>query len=401
MKNNKGFSLVELIVVIAIMAILAAVAIPVFGQFITKAENASDADLLHNINYVFEAACMENGIDIKNVTAATWNKNDKKIEGIKVNGVGDTELTADIAASFVNHFELTDSEFINIKDIVFDVAKHEFVDPATADSVTLSYGGGVINISKEDLDNLKDSTFGDMGMAPLLGQLDEVAGIAATLDNALMNGIIESDDFRKSAAKALGINTNDADWDVQLSAKYNELLEDYFAKQNPPKTLAEASEQEKADAMAKIEANATVLYAANQTTQVMSPTDINNFLNAPSKQTIINNMDPNKTADPSLGLAQASLMCGLYTSYVNSSYGAGLSSSQKEVTVDNVLNAMEDDDFKAYLASEQGKKDKEGYLSSLNMISGSAQDPDAVSQLMINGFGDPELVGALNGTVGK
>ena len=36
MKNNKGFSLVELIVVIAIMAILAAVAIPTFGYSVNN-----------------------------------------------------------------------------------------------------------------------------------------------------------------------------------------------------------------------------------------------------------------------------------------------------------------------------------------------------------------------------
>ena len=56
MKNNKGFSLVELIVVIAIMAILAAVAIPTFAHFITKANQASDDELLHNINYIFTIA---------------------------------------------------------------------------------------------------------------------------------------------------------------------------------------------------------------------------------------------------------------------------------------------------------------------------------------------------------
>ena len=39
-KNNLGFSLVELIIVIAIMAILAGIAIPVLGVFIEKAEKS-------------------------------------------------------------------------------------------------------------------------------------------------------------------------------------------------------------------------------------------------------------------------------------------------------------------------------------------------------------------------
>lgn len=53
-KNNLGFSLVELIIVIAIMAILVAVAIPVLGVFIEKAKIANDkqavADIMYAIN---------------------------------------------------------------------------------------------------------------------------------------------------------------------------------------------------------------------------------------------------------------------------------------------------------------------------------------------------------------
>ena len=54
--NNKGFSLVELIVVIAIMAILAAVAIPTFSGFIKKANVASDTSFLNDAAYAAEIA---------------------------------------------------------------------------------------------------------------------------------------------------------------------------------------------------------------------------------------------------------------------------------------------------------------------------------------------------------
>ena len=56
MRNNKGFSLVELIVVIAIMAILAAVAIPTFATFIGKAQQASDVDFMAQIESAAELA---------------------------------------------------------------------------------------------------------------------------------------------------------------------------------------------------------------------------------------------------------------------------------------------------------------------------------------------------------
>ena len=56
MRNNKGFSLVELIVVIAIMAILAAVAIPTFAGFIGKANVASDISFMNDLEYAVELA---------------------------------------------------------------------------------------------------------------------------------------------------------------------------------------------------------------------------------------------------------------------------------------------------------------------------------------------------------
>lgn len=48
-KNNLGFSIVELIIVIAIMAILAAIAIPVFGVFIEKSKINNDKQLINDM----------------------------------------------------------------------------------------------------------------------------------------------------------------------------------------------------------------------------------------------------------------------------------------------------------------------------------------------------------------
>lgn len=54
MKNNKGFSLVELIVVIAIMAILAAVAVVGFSVYIPKAQQANDKQLVSDVTQAFD-----------------------------------------------------------------------------------------------------------------------------------------------------------------------------------------------------------------------------------------------------------------------------------------------------------------------------------------------------------
>lgn len=67
MKNNKGFSLVELIVVIAIMAILAAVAVVSYSVYIEKAHEANDQQYLDNLDYMAQLIATENQFELSDV----------------------------------------------------------------------------------------------------------------------------------------------------------------------------------------------------------------------------------------------------------------------------------------------------------------------------------------------
>ena len=58
MKNNKGFSLVELIVVIAIMAILIGVAVPVYSSYVEKSQKAADIQLVDEIIHALQIAAV-------------------------------------------------------------------------------------------------------------------------------------------------------------------------------------------------------------------------------------------------------------------------------------------------------------------------------------------------------
>ena len=64
MKNNKGFSLVELIVVIAIMAILAAVAVVSFSIYIEKAHESNDNQYLSNVKYFATLSATEHQFEL-------------------------------------------------------------------------------------------------------------------------------------------------------------------------------------------------------------------------------------------------------------------------------------------------------------------------------------------------
>ena len=64
-KSKKGFTLIELVVVIAILGILAAILIPVIGGFISRANRAAD---LANARNLFNSAAIY--IATENLTAA-------------------------------------------------------------------------------------------------------------------------------------------------------------------------------------------------------------------------------------------------------------------------------------------------------------------------------------------
>lgn len=59
MKNNKGFSLVELIIVIAIMAILVGVMAPQLIRYIEKTKESSDIQLLDTVKSAVTTAVMD------------------------------------------------------------------------------------------------------------------------------------------------------------------------------------------------------------------------------------------------------------------------------------------------------------------------------------------------------
>ena len=95
MKNNKGFSLVELIVVIAIMAILAAVAIPTFATFITKANVAADEDFANGVKYAVNLALTADGDEAATITVE-MNNNGQGVKTLTYTLVGETNTSYEV-----------------------------------------------------------------------------------------------------------------------------------------------------------------------------------------------------------------------------------------------------------------------------------------------------------------
>lgn len=61
LKNNKGFSLVELLIVIAIMGVLAVIAFNMFGGVLTNSKKRADDQLAKNIEKAVLTYCLDSG----------------------------------------------------------------------------------------------------------------------------------------------------------------------------------------------------------------------------------------------------------------------------------------------------------------------------------------------------
>lgn len=368
-KMTAGFTLVELIVVIAILGILAGVGTVGYSGYIKKANMAADQQLLGYVNQAFAAACLENGKDAVSLRSGVGlDLNSDKTVDV------DSLTPADYQDEFTKYYAGNESS-------AFKVATGLYFSDGMfkiAEDIALTFYGSQVSISSGDVAALKGSGFmsENIGIDGLTEKMNDVTDFAAEMlgSRADVQAILTKPAFLTFAGEALGMESTPTLTELQN-----------YVGQLASETGVSADD---------ITSRAMVLFAASQAASAdrQGVKDMLTSGNAVGEIRALRDAGKNDEA-----LTKAALAYGMYIAYAENN-------GQSATTDDpfTVLGHLNDEGFQKYLAEEQSNVDLEGFIGGLNMINGSAKTPEAVESLLTssNGFQDTELVKILNDLLG-
>ena len=134
--KNKGFSLVELIIVIAIMAVLVGVLAPAYLRYVEKSRKSADVQAIDAVMSAMEAAAIDPSLDFSTVNTMTVTLS--KFGMSIAHGTGDSDSDKDKVEEELEE-TLGDYKLKGTwKDGTNDVANIEIVGTVNAGNVTFS-----------------------------------------------------------------------------------------------------------------------------------------------------------------------------------------------------------------------------------------------------------------------
>ena len=380
-RSRAGFTLVELIVVIAILAILAGVAIPVYSNYIQKANEAGDLQLLSAVNTAWAAACVGNGIDAATIENATLNVDEAhRIVGIDT--VVPSELQSELNRDFLYYFGDNVNTALKYYSSASDFRFEDGVFVTNSGgNQSYVYKGKTLTVNEADVTAFQASTYSEVGMDTLMDEVDYVTKAAKDAITGMTGASIVA------RGKEEGSTYHDI---------YSFLNSLGFTDSE----IENLSQQELT--------NSFVLLAAHS----MPEFDVDACIESFKENGSISWPGSGVGGGMPDMIASLSFSYALAMGFVNSGYA-----SQEQIAAyeNRTLNSSMDvyyllegimynpdysinENFYNYMC-EQGGADMSGYISTMRMVDSNISNLD-VKELIQNGYTDPDLVNILKTILG-
>lgn len=367
-KKTEGFTLVELIVVIAILGILAGVGTVGYNGYIKKANMAAEQQQISVINSAFEAACAEAGVQMSavNNAAVKWSGSNSDASRAVV-GVENVTVTGDeapaaraavvgvkagkIMTAFDKYYAGNEGTMFKFykNSIQYMGGKFVGIDPATG--VAGSYSGYRKDLPEaqeyyQNADHSYKTKEGD-----LLGTVSKFAtSFDEFLEDSAKREALLSDPSFKAFCESKGITVGDSN--VALS-------------------------------------NAMIMYAAQEISDISSSaihSALKQSYNAESKNldlTVLSKAMSGTEGTPGDLAVNGAMLAAVIAGYVNAdgtpaaaqqAFASGINSVKNPLTLSNFLNSVivaggtGENSFETYLNSAQAATDVEAFTSGLAAV---------------------------------